>query len=43
MHSIEVKFGMHIIGHNRTYRIDFVEYSIHSYFTGEQKYSSNAL
>ena len=37
VHSIELKFGMYIIGHRPTYSIDFDEFRINSFFTGEQK------
>ena len=31
MHSIELKFGMHIIGHHRTKATDFGEFLMHSF------------
>ena len=37
MHSIELKFGMHITGHRRMNPIDFGEYRMNSFFTGVQK------
>ena len=37
MHSIAVKFGMHIIGRNPTYCIEFREFRIKCFFTGAQK------
>ena len=36
-HSIEFKFGMYIIGHRLTYRVDFGEFRFNSFFTGIQK------
>ena len=37
MHSIELKFGMHIIGYHRTNPIDFGECCMHSFFERVQK------
>ena len=37
VHSIELKFGMYIIGHRPTSFIDFGEQRINSIFTGAQK------
>ena len=37
VHSIELKFGMHVIVHRLTYCVDFGEFSINSLFTGVQK------
>ena len=37
VHSIELKFGMYIIGHRPIYCGDFDEFRINSSFTGVQK------
>ena len=37
VHSIEFKFRMYIIGHDRTKGTDFGEFLMHSSFTGVQK------
>ena len=37
VHSIELKFGMHIIVHRLMYCVDFGEFRINSFFTGVQK------
>ena len=37
VHSIEIKFGMHIIGHRRTNTIDFGVRRINSFFLHEYK------
>ena len=37
MHSIEIKFCIHIIGHRPTYRVEFREFRMNSFFTGAQK------
>ena len=42
-HSIELKFGMHIIGHRPTYCVEFGEFRISSFFTGAQKKNFYAL
>ena len=39
MHWIELKFGIYIIHHRPTYYIDFDEFRINRFFTGEQKIS----
>ena len=36
VHSIELKFGMYIIGHNPTYCIDFGECNNNSFIAGVQ-------
>ena len=43
VHSIELKFGMHIIVHRLIYCVDFGEFSINSFFTGVQKKNSYTL
>ena len=37
VHSIELKFGMDIIGHHSTYFIEFGKLRINSFLTGAQK------
>ena len=37
VHSIELKFGMDIIGHRLTYCVEFGELRINNFFTGAQK------
>ena len=37
VHSIELKFGMYIIGLRPTYCVEFDEFRLNSYFTGAQK------
>ena len=37
VHSIELKFDMHIIVYRLIYCVDFGEFRINSFFTGEQK------
>ena len=37
VYSIELKFGMYIIGHRPTYCVEFGEFRINSFFTGAQK------
>ena len=32
IHSIDLKFGMHIIGHRSTYCVDFSEFRINNFF-----------
>ena len=34
VHSIELKFGMHIIGHLSSYCVEFGEFRINSFFAG---------
>ena len=35
--SIELKFGMYIIGHLSTYCVEFDEFRVNCFFTGSQK------
>ena len=37
VHSIDLKFGMYIIGHRPTHCVEFGEFRINSFFTGAQK------
>ena len=37
VHSIELKFGMHIIVHRLIHCVDFGEFRMNSFFTGVQK------
>ena len=37
VHSIELKFGMHIIVYRFKYCVDFGEFRINSFYTGVQK------
>ena len=39
VHSIELRFGMHIIGHRPTYCVNFGKFRINSFFAGIQENS----
>ena len=43
MHSIDLKFGMYIIGHRQRNTIDFGEYRMHSFFFRSTKKNSYTL